>query len=388
MKISQAVILAGGKGERMRPLTLTIPKPMIKIHGKPFLEYTIRLLKKNGIKEIIILTGYLHEQIEDYFKDGKKFGIKIKYSYSPVEADTGTRIKNARHLFDKYILLLYGDNYWPLDLSKLIKFYQEKKTKASTVVFSNFDNSTKSNILVNEKGIVEIYDRKRTANNLNGVDIGFFILDTSVLSLLPKKNCSFEESFLPKLVQKKQLAGFMTHHKYYSLSNLERLEGINKFFEKKKVVFLDRDGTINKRAGKACYIGDWKDFKFLPNVEKALKLLSKKGFRIFVVTNQPGIARKILSEEQVNRIHENLKKEAPMIEDIFYCPHGWDDGCFCRKPNAGMFFKAASKYNLNLYKSYCIGDDERDIIAGKMAGCKTFKVSKNKTLYDIAFSLP
>ncbi len=132
MKISQAVILAGGKGERMRPLTLTIPKPMIKIHGKPFLEYTIRHLKKNGIKEIIILTGYLHEQIENYFKDGKKFGIKIKYSYSPVEADTGTRVRNARHIFKKYILLLYGDNYWPLDLTKLLKFYWEKKTKAST----------------------------------------------------------------------------------------------------------------------------------------------------------------------------------------------------------------------------------------------------------------
>ena len=106
--IKQAVILAGGLGTRTRPLTLTSPKPMIRIHGKPFLEYIITLLKKNGIEEIIILTGYLHEKIEDYFKEGKKIGLKIKYSFSPVDNETGTRLKKAKGLIDEKFLLLSG----------------------------------------------------------------------------------------------------------------------------------------------------------------------------------------------------------------------------------------------------------------------------------------
>src|SRR3989344_783451 len=100
--IKQTVILAGGLGTRMRPLTFTAPKPMIPIHGKPFLVYIIELLKKNGITHILLLVGYLHEQIEEYFGDGKDFGVSISYSYSPVEADTGTRIKNSIPLLNHF----------------------------------------------------------------------------------------------------------------------------------------------------------------------------------------------------------------------------------------------------------------------------------------------
>src|SRR3989344_7830862 len=96
--ITQAVILAGGQGVRMRPLTLTTPKPMIPILGKPFLEYIIDNFKENDIEEVIILIGYLHKKIENYFKDGRKFGLKIKYSFSAVEDETGARIRKAKGL--------------------------------------------------------------------------------------------------------------------------------------------------------------------------------------------------------------------------------------------------------------------------------------------------
>jgi len=224
--IRQAVILAGGRGVRLRPLTLTLPKPMIPIHGKPFLAYLMELLKKNGIEEVIILVGYFHEQIEEYFGAGEKFGLKITYSYDPVEADTGTRVRNASRLFAEHFLLLYGDNYWPLNLSMLTRFYKDKKKKASTVVYSNFDNSTRNNMLVNENAIVEIYDRERKKKNLNAVDIGFFIVQKNVIDLLPSGNCSFEKTVIPALIKKRQLAGFLTHEKYYALTDASRIPKI------------------------------------------------------------------------------------------------------------------------------------------------------------------
>src|SRR5579862_2022887 len=98
--IKQAVILAGGQGTRLRPLTLTTPKPLIPIHNKAFVQYLVERLRENGIEEIVFLTGYLGKKIEKYFGDGRRFGLKIAYSWSPVESETGTRIRNASHLLD------------------------------------------------------------------------------------------------------------------------------------------------------------------------------------------------------------------------------------------------------------------------------------------------
>lgn len=373
--IKQAVILAGGLGTRMRPLTSTMPKPMIPIHGKPFLSYIIELLKKNDIIEIIILVGYLHEKIEQHFGNGERFGIKISYSYSPVDADTGTRLKNALPLFDQKILLLYGDNYWPLKLTELTDFYKKMHTKASIVVYSNLDSTTRNNVRLASNSIVEAYDRTRKRSDLTGVDIGFFIFDKSVFRTLPEEDFSFEDLILPRLIAKKQLAGFVTHHKYYGLSIHERIPIIEDYFRPKKVVFLDRDGVINKKPPKAEYIRTWKQFIFLPKVKDALKLLQKKRYEIYIISSQAGIARGKITRKAVdlinNRFINEMGRIGVRISDIYICPHGWGEGCFCRKPAPGLFFQAASKYHINLFDSYCIGDDPRDIIAGRLAGCKT-----------------
>jgi len=384
--IKQAVILAGGKGIRLRPLTLKTPKPMIKIHGKPFLEYIIELLKKNGIEKVLILTGYLHEQIENYFKDGKG-SLPISYSYSPIEDDTGTRIRKAKDLLDDTFLLLYSDNYWPLDLKKLSDFYEKVGTRALVTVYCNVDNYTKNNIFVGDKGLVEIYDKTRQASRLNGVDIGFFILKKNILKNLPKENFSFEKVILPELISKKQLAGFLTYHKYYGLSNLERIPIIEEFFKPKKVILLDRDGVINKKPPKAEYIKNWEDFEFLPGVIDALKLLSKKKYEIFIISNQAGIGRGVMTEENLKEIHrkflEVCEKEGINIKGIYYCPHDWNEGCFCRKPKPGMFFRAAAEHHFDLTKAVFVGDDERDQQAGKAADCKTILTQRGQSLLDV-----
>src|SRR3989338_609507 len=108
-KIRQAVILAGGEGTRLRPLTLITPKPLIKIHGKPFAEYLIELLKKNGIQKIIFLTGYLAEQFPEVLGNGSRWGLSIRYSKSNTKDDTGERLRKAKDLLNEQFLLLYGD---------------------------------------------------------------------------------------------------------------------------------------------------------------------------------------------------------------------------------------------------------------------------------------
>lgn len=229
LTIEQAVIFAGGRGIRLRPLTLSTPKPMIKIHGKPFLAYLVDLLRENGIKEIIILVGYLHDQIMNYFGDGTSLGISIRYSYDPIETDTGLRIKHALPLLKDHFLLMYGDNYWPLQLPELIRFYEAMGKKAMVTVYQNEDRITRNNMLIKD-GLVIAYDRSRREPKLNGVDIGFFIIDTCILKNLPERNFSFEETVIAGLIDEKQLAGFFTKHAYYGLSTHERIPLIQEYF--------------------------------------------------------------------------------------------------------------------------------------------------------------
>ncbi len=391
----QAVILAGGIGSRLRPLTYEVPKPMVLVNNRPFLEYLIEMLRENGISEVVLLLGYLAEQIIQYFGDGSIFGINIKYSTGKVSDKTGTRIKNAEHLLDDVFLLMYCDNYWPLNLKRLLKFYIEHKTLASITVYTNKDGTgeygAENNIYVDNDGYVLKYDRGRKDKNLNGVDIGFFIISRKGLGLMPNHNFSFEEEILPLLVDKQQLSGYQTEHRYYYISTLESLKLTEKFLQPKKVVFLDRDGVINKKPPEDDYVKNWSEFEFLPGAIEALKLLTQNGYDIYIITNQRGIARGMMSEHDLNTIHkklkEELKKHNAKINQIYYCPHGWDDGCECRKPKPGMFFQAARGHNLDLTKAIFIGDDGRDLQAGDAAEFKTILVEPGKNLLQIVTSL-
>jgi len=391
IKVKQAVILAGGIGTRLRPLTYKIPKPMIKLNNRPFLEYLIDLLKENEIKEIILLLGYLPDKIKEYFGDGSNFGIKIRYSVGDVSFETGKRIKNAQELLDDNFLLMYCDNYLPLNLKKLVEYHDNHNVLATVTIYTNKDNFTKSNMKVNDKGYVILYDKGRQERNLSGVDIGFFIVNKKVLELMPDTNFSFEKEILPELIKKKQLAGYLTDHRYYSIGNLERLPVTEKFLQPKKVIFLDRDGVINKKAPKADYVKNWGEFEFLPGSIEAISLLTKSGYNIYIISNQAGIARGMMTTDNLKEIHQNMtneiEKNGGKISGIYYCPHGWDEGCECRKPKPGMFFQAAREHHIDLTKAIFIGDDERDIQAGNAAGCKTILVTPENDLLKVVKSL-
>lgn len=393
--IRQAVILAGGEGTRLRPLTREVPKPMVLVNNRPFLEYLIDMLKENGISEVVLLLGYLPEKVTRYFSDGSNFGVNIRYSIGDVSFKTGTRLKNAEHMLDDVFLLMYCDNYWPLNLKRLLKFFKEHKTLASTTVYTNKDGKgeygAENNIYVDDDGYVLKYDKGRKDKDLNGVDIGFFVVSKKVLELMPNHDFSFEEEILPLLVDKRQLSGYRTEHRYHYISTLESLKETQKYLQPKKVVFLDRDGVINKKALENDYVKNWSEFEFLPGAIEALKLLTQNGYDIHIVTNQRGIARGMMSEHDLKVIHERLREELEKhdakISQIYYCPHGSDNGCECRKPKPGLLFQAAREHNLNLTKAVFIGDDERDLQAGDAAGCKTVLVEPGKDLLQIVTSL-
>jgi len=150
---------------------------------------------------------------------------------------------------------------------------------------------------------------------------------------------------------------------------------------KYKCVFLDRDGIINKKAPEGDYIKNWSEFKFLSGVKEAIKKLNKAGFLVIIITNQRGIAKGLMTEEDLKDIHskmiEELKKSGARIDSIYYCPHDEKDNCNCRKPKIGMFIKAKKDFNIDLSKSWLIGDSLSDIKSGIKANCNTVFFNKS-----------
>lgn len=144
----------------------------------------------------------------------------------------------------------------------------------------------------------------------------------------------------------------------------------------KKAIFLDRDGVINKvllNNGKPFSPRKFDEFEFLPEVEKALNYLRKLGFINIVVTNQPDIARGLMEIEELNKMHALTREKLP-IDNFMICPHDDEDNCRCRKPKPGMLIEASEKWDIDLKKSYLIGDSWKDMEAGKSACCKTILI--------------
>ncbi len=159
----------------------------------------------------------------------------------------------------------------------------------------------------------------------------------------------------------------------------------------KKVIFLDRDGVINKKAPRGDYVRDWSKFEFLPGAIEGLKFLTKNDYEIFIITNQPGIGRGMMTKDAVEKIHANFldhcKKEGITIKKIYYCPHSWEENCQCRKPKPGMLLQAAAEYQFDITKVTFIGDDPRDKEAGDAAGCRTILMKSDGNLLKIVQSL-
>jgi D-glycero-D-manno-heptose 1,7-bisphosphate phosphatase len=382
----QAVILAGGRGTRLGDITRNIPKPMVPFGGVPFIGYLLRHLSEQGFERILFLLGYKAESIIDYCGDGSRFGLKIDYSVGAVEDDTGRRMKQAEAKIESVFLLLYCDNYWPMPFARMWQSFSDKPNAVAQItVYRNRDRFTRDNLVVGADGFVKTYDKRRTMIGLAGVDIGFIFLRREVLDLVPADaNCSFEAEVYPKLIERGELAAFETDHRYYSVSTPERLPETERFLLRRPCVILDRDGVLNAKASRGEYVTLPKDWHWLPGARESCRALCQAGADVIVITNQAGIARGMLSEDNLSAIHTRMRAEAEAaggaILDIFYCPHHWDDGCDCRKPNPGMLLAAQRTHALDLSRTPFVGDDPRDREAAAAVDEPFFEVAPDKGL--------
>lgn len=378
--IKQAVILAGGRGARLSPFTDKHPKALYPIGNISFIERLVMQIHSFGIRRIVVLVGYKADQIIKTLGDGKNYDVQISYDITPPEFDTGDRFLHAVDILDKHFLMMYCDNYCPVNFANLEKDYFLNQALIQLSVYSNKDGYTKSNIRLSpDSQKVEVYDKSRNTINLSGVDIGYAIVSKSVIHMLPNPAGNFAAVIYKELAKKGKLYATVTNHRYYSIGSYERIELTKEFFKEKKTAFLDRDGTLNIRPPKACYVEKPEDFIWIPGAIEAVKLLNDAGYLTILFTNQPGVARGKLTMEALNAIHEKMTQELAFygahIDYIYCCIHDWNEGCECRKPKPGLLYQAQSALSINLMNAVVFGDDDRDMEAGKSAGCQTVQIT-------------
>ena len=425
MSVTKAIIMAGGKGTRISSVASDIPKPMIKICGKPSLQYQIECLKKNGITDITLVTGHLAHFINEYFGDGSKFGVNITYFEETEPLGTAGALFKIPDLTEDFILLC-GDIIFDIDFKRFIKFHEEHKALASLIAHPNghpYDSSlieTETVYPEEHSGLMPYDTHKVIAWNnkeergevyKNRVNAGIEIISPELLQIekssLTKEKVDLDRDILKPNIPTGRIFAYDTTEYIKDMGTPDRYYQVEKdissglverknLSNKQKCVFLDRDGTLNKKSG---FITKPDQIELIDGAADFVKTVNQSGALAVVVTNQPQIARGELTFEELNHINKKLEtllgNQGAYLDAVYFCPHHTDKGfagerieykcnCNCRKPNPGMLLKAAEELNIDLSQSVMIGDSEADVQAGKNAGCKeSILVGNGKMLKDL-----
>jgi N-acetyl-alpha-D-muramate 1-phosphate uridylyltransferase len=219
----QVAILAGGLGTRLMPLTRNLPKPMVPVLGRPFLEHQITLLQRHGATDIVLLVGHLGDAIRAYFGDGSRFGIRILYSdEGDARLDTAGAVKHAESLLDDAFMVLFGDSYLPVDYAQISREFLARGTRGMMVVYRNDNRFDTSDVAV-EDGLVTAYQKYPPLPGAVYINYGLTLLKRETLAVMtPGQSISLQD-FLQPFVREHAIAAWEATKRFFEIGSLAGL---------------------------------------------------------------------------------------------------------------------------------------------------------------------
>ena len=384
MPVKEAIILAGGFGTRLHSVVSGLPKCMAPVAGQPFLKHVIRYLLSQGIEKFIFSLGHKHEIIEEFLKDQFPT-LNYQCSIEEEPLGTGGAVQLAcKRTTEKNAVIINGDTLFKADIQKASLFHVENKAECTILLKSmqNFDRY----------GAVELDDdytvksfKEKQFFQTGDINAGVYFLNIeSFLNKEFPEKFSFETDYLEKFYSNKKIYGTIDNSYFIDIGIPEdyqraqeelkqiplHLENINPGW----TLFLDRDGVINYEKENA-YILNWSEFEFYPGVTEGIRLLAKKFNTIVVISNQRGVGRGLMTENDLLDIQRRMKlkieEDGGRIDKIYYCT-ATGVKHFCRKPNPGMALQAAKDFpSIDLSKTIMVGNKPGDMQFGRNAGTYT-----------------
>ena len=376
------VILAGGKGTRIKELLGKYPKPMIKLNNKHFMQYLLNSTSKFNFKRIIILCGYRHKIFFEKYNKKLKNLTEIVCIKENKLLGTGGALFNLKKMNVRDFVLINGDTIFNLNLNSLI--LNLKKNKIGIIALTkNIKQKSKklSNLSLKKNSLYF----KENSTMMNG---GVYFFKNKIFKYIKKEECSLENEILPKLIKKNLIQGKFFNNFFIDIGSKQYFKIAknklkNEFY--KAAVFLDRDGVINYDYG---YVHKIKNFDLRDGVIQGLRYLIKKNYYIFIITNQAGIGKKIYKKNDFINLHKNMnekfKKNNIFIDDVQFSPYHikakikkYRKNSLLRKPGNKMIEIIKKDWDININKSFMIGDKNSDRLAAKKSNLKFYYPKKN-----------
>ena len=372
----KAVILAGGRGERIRPISDTLPKALVPIDGKPILAHQLEQLERVGAREIFILTGYLAKSIASYC--GKlKTNMKIHCIESTPGATPAQRILKSQIDIGDEFLLIYCDNFILSD-SDIVSVLQNN-AEITFLVQSRDVGNIKLNS--NQQAF---YTSDERSSDYKAVELGNISVKTKRFMEILKKTQDLPKT-LEKLSNELACSAIISNSPINSISNLKTYTSN---LRRRRIFLLDRDGILVEKMPHRKYLSNLTDYKPIYENWTALKEVSNLGVDFLIATNQPGVATGEVSEDFLSEFHVRLVSElldfGINVLAIYICKHHWSENCNCRKPKPGMLLEAIEQFEISAESTLYIGDETKDSIAASAAGID-YVIINNEVHNEFAF---
>jgi histidinol-phosphate phosphatase family protein len=396
----KVVILAGGKGTRLGLLDL--PKVLAPLEGVALLERTVRNVVRDGFNDLIFLTGHMAEAIERHFGDGSSFGVQIKHIVEREPLGTAGSFNQIRHELTEPFLVIYGDVLMDVDLAAFSRFALEKAGLGTLFVHPN-DHPFDSDLVESDlNGRIVAFHPKphgRLDRNPNLVSAALYVLTPAVLDYVPLAQASdWGRDVFPNLPEGAPLYAYRSCEYVKDMGTPDRLARVAEDLRSGKVerlslrnrkpaLFLDRDGVINAEMNG---VHAPEQVKLIPGAAEAIRAFNELGVPVICVTNQPDLAKGFMTWRDLQAVSGEIDRRlaaaaGAYLDDIRICPHhpekGWPGEveslkveCECRKPRPGMLRDAASFHNIDLGRSWLVGDRYCDTAAGQAAGARSILV--------------
>ena len=224
--VKQIVVIAGGKGTRLYPLTKSVPKSLVLINKTPFIMHQIQLFKKNNISEVVLCLGIFQEKIRDFLDNQKKIDLNIKYSFENSTKLLGTlgALKNASSLLDKEFFLIYGDSYLDTDYQKIYQTFSKSNKLGLMTVYKNKGKLIPSNVSIKD-GMVVDYD-KSNSKKFEYIDYGLSIFKKTALDYFPNDTTLDLHELIKKLISLNQLTSYQVAERFYEIGSFEGIKDL------------------------------------------------------------------------------------------------------------------------------------------------------------------
>ena len=226
----QVAILAGGLASRLGDLAKNQPKSMLKVLGRPFLEYQLELLRKGGIRSAVLCIGHMGGQIERHFGNGSKYGVNIEYSFEDKLLGTAGALKKAEGLLHDVFFTMYGDSYLFLDFSLAMSCFKSYNKLALMTVYKNYDQHDRSNTIV-EGDLVKRYSKREKSEDMNYIDYGAHIFRKKALDMVPENQLYSLEDLFTCLIERQELLAFEVKERFYEIGSPQGLKEFKEYIQ-------------------------------------------------------------------------------------------------------------------------------------------------------------